>query len=464
MNIATYIDALVSYATKRGLTQPEDYDVARNKLLDLLQLDSCPPSEAPQPEALEEILKGLLDYACGQGLCQDHAAARDLFDSRLMGALTPFPREILAGFRARYAEDPASATSWYYQVCQDTNYIRRDRVAKQLHWTSRSPYGTLDLTFHPEEHCSRVGRQNDRPLPLRLQGEDWFLRYASDPYYKEHCTVFPARPTPMALDTASFSKLLEFVEQFPHYFLACNAELSLSDTPASEQEHFLGGQCEFALFRAPVEQTLSFPAFPQVEVGAVHWPLPVLRLQSAEPEPLIELADHILNTWQGNSDNGSSRPAEAGGTPRNTAAATARQQDGRFVLDLILLHHLTAEPLPLEASHSDHPHMLGEAPGLTEVMGLAVLPAPLKAELASLEEAILKRKDIRSDPVLAKHADWIDRLKGQYVFTAATTREILLRETGKVFSHILEDASAFPHTAEGQATFRRFLTTVGGTW
>lgn len=150
MNIATYIDALVSYATKRGLTQPEDYDVARNKLLDLLQLDSCPPSEAPQPEALEEILKGLLDYACGQGLCQDHAAARDLFDSRLMGALTPFPREILAGFRARYAEDPASATSWYYQVCQDTNYIRRDRVAKQLHWTSRSPYGTLDLTFHPE--------------------------------------------------------------------------------------------------------------------------------------------------------------------------------------------------------------------------------------------------------------------------------------------------------------------------
>lgn len=442
MKIATYIDALVSYATKHGLTQPEDHDVARNKLLDLLQLDHCPPSEEPQPEALEKILKGLLDYACGQGLCQDHAAARDLFDSRLMGALTPFPREILAGFRVRYAEDPASATSWYYQLCQNTNYIRRDRAAKHLHWTSRSPYGTLDLTFHPTEHSSRAGQQNDRPLPLQLQGEDWFLRYASAPCYSEHCIVLPAQRTPTAPGIATFTKLLDFVEQFPHYFLAWHGDQTSADIAAPESGSFLGGRCEFALFKASVEHTLSFPAFPQVEASAMHWPLPVLRLQSAEPEPLIALAESILDAWQGERNDTS-----------HSTAAVARKQDGRFVLDLILQHRLTAEPLPL-----------GISLGLTEAMGLAVLPAALQTELASLEQAILKRKDIRSDPVLTKHAGWIDQLKGQYVFTSATTREILLRETGKVFSHTLEDASAFPHTPEGQAAFRRFLTTAGGSW
>lgn len=497
MKIETYIDALVSYATKCSLIQQEDHDVAVNKLLEILRLDDYTPSEEPQPEKLEEILKGLLDYACSQGLCQDHVTARDLFDTKLMGALTPFPREVHAAFRTRYAQDPAAATDWYYQLCQDTDYIRRYRIAKDMHWSYQGPYGALDITINlskPEKdpraiaaaklapqsgypkcalcaenagYAGRVNhpaRQNHRPVPLQLQGENWFFQYSPYVYYNEHCIVFNARHTPMVIDRSAFAKLLEFVEQFPHYFLGSNADLPIVGGSILSHEHFQGGRYEFAMAKAPIEQHLSFPDFPQVAAGIVKWPMSVLRLQSAEPEPLIALADRILTAWRGYTDERVFLFAETEGEPHNAMTPIARKRGELLELDLVLRNNITTEEFPLGVFHP-HPelhHIKKENIGLIEVMGLAVLPSRLKTELAGLEQAIVKRQDIRADATLAKHADWIDELKKQYVFTAATTRKILLRETGKVFSRVLEDAGVFKRTPEGQAAFRRFLASTGG--
>ena len=308
-------------------------------------------------------------------------------------------------------------------------------------------------------------RQNHRPVPLRLQGENWFFQYSPYVYYNEHCIVFNARHTPMVIDRSAFAKLLEFVEQFPHYFLGSNADLPIVGGSILSHEHFQGGRYEFAMAKAPMERRLSFPDFPQVTAGIVKWPMSVLRLQSAEPEPLIALADRILAAWRGYTDEKAFLFAETDGEPHNAITPIARKRGELLELDLVLRNNITTEEFPLGVFHP-HPelhHIKKENIGLIEVMGLAVLPSRLKTELAGLEQAIVKRRDIRTDVTLAKHADWVDGLKQQYVFTPATTRKILLRETGKVFSRVLEDAGVFKRTPEGQAAFLRFLTSAGGT-
>ena len=284
-------------------------------------------------------------------------------------------------------------------------------------------------------------------------------------YYNEHCIVFNARHTPMVIDRSAFAKLLEFVEQFPHYFLGSNADLPIVGGSILSHEHFQGGRYEFAMAKAPMERRLSFPDFPQVAAGIVKWPMSVLRLQSAEPEPLIALADRILAAWRGYTDEKAFLFAETDGEPHNAITPIARKRGELLELDLVLRNNITTEEFPLGVFHP-HPelhHIKKENIGLIEVMGLAVLPSRLKTELAGLEQAIVKRRDIRTDVTLAKHADWVDGLKQQYVFTPATTRKILLRETGKVFSRVLEDAGVFKRTPEGQAAFLRFLTSAGGT-
>ena len=306
-------------------------------------------------------------------------------------------------------------------------------------------------------------RQNHRPVPLRLQGENWFFQYSPYVYYNEHCIVFNARHTPMVIDRSAFAKLLEFVEQFPHYFLGSNADLPIVGGSILSHEHFQGVRYEFA--KAPMERRLSFPDFPQVAAGIVKWPMSVLRLQSAEPEPLIALADRILAAWRGYTDEKAFLFAETDGEPHNAITPIARKRGELLELDLVLRNNITTEEFPLGVFHP-HPelhHIKKENIGLIEVMGLAVLPSRLKTELAGLEQAIVKRRDIRTDVTLAKHADWVDGLKQQYVFTPATTRKILLRETGKVFSRVLEDTGVFKRTPEGQAAFLRFLTSAGST-
>lgn len=495
MKIETYIDALISYATMRELIRPEDHDVAVNKLLEILQLDDYTPSDEQLPGELEEILMGLLDYACSRGLCQDNVTARDLFDTKLMGALTPFPREVHAAFRARYAQDPAAATDWYYQLCQNTDYIRRYRIAKDMRWTYRSPYGDLDVTINlskPEkdpraiaaaklapqsgypkcalcaENAGYAGRmnhparQNHRPVPLRLQGENWFFQYSPYVYYNEHCIVFNGTHTPMKIDRAAFRKLLDFVGQFPHYFVGSNADLPIVGGSILSHDHFQGGHYTFAMERAPVEEPVRFRGFDDIRAGIVKWPMSVLRLTGPDSDRLVELADRILRAWRGYTDESAFIFAETDGEPHNTITPIARRRGVDYELDLVLRNNITTpeHPLGVFHPHAALHHIKKENIGLIEVMGLAVLPARLKGELAALEQAILSGADIRADETLGKHADWVDELKTRYTFTPENTADILRREVGAVFAQVLEDAGVFKRNEAGRAAFRRFLGTA----
>ena len=490
------LEALLRYALDKGLIEQEDTVYAYNRLLETMgvnEADEGGLTDAP----LHELLEALCDEACRRGLIDDNITARDLFDTKLMGVLTPAPHEVRRQFAALKAQSPRAATDWYYAFSQNTNYIRRDRSAKDLKWVYEGQYGALDITVNlakPEKdpraiaaarlapqggypkcllclenegyagHMNHPARQNHRLIPLELGGQSWFLQYSPYVYYNEHCIVFHGAHIPMKVERGSFERLLDFVGQFPHYFLGSNADLPIVGGSILSHDHFQGGHYEFAMERAAVDRPVVFKGFEDVKAGIVHWPMSVLRLTGPDRERLIDLADKILTAWRGYSDESVCVYAETEGTPHNTITPIARRRGGDFELDLVLRNNLTTEehPLGLFHPHAELHHIKKENIGLIEVMGLAVLPARLKREMEMLREAILSGADLRADEALEKHADWVDELKKRYSFTPENTEGILRQEIGRVFERVLEDAGVFKRDERGQAAFLRFVDAVNG--
>ena len=495
MKIETYIDSLVSYAMNRGLAEPVDHQVLTNRLLDLLRLDDYTPSDEPQSEDLEEILAGMLDYAVEKGLCDDGITARDIFDTRIMGAITPMPREVIGIFRYLYLESPEAATDWYYKFSCDTDYIRRYRIAKDMRWKYASEYGDMDITINlskPEKDPKAIAaaknapqtaypkcqlcvenegyagrmnhpaRANHRIVPIEVCGEDWCLQYSPYVYYNEHCIVFNSKHIPMKIDRSAFAKLLSFVGSFPHYFVGSNADLPIVGGSILSHEHFQGGHYTFAMETAPVETKISFAAFEDISAGIVKWPMSVIRLNGNDPERIADLADKILSAWRGYSDESVGVIAFSDCDPHNTITPIARRRGEAYELDLVLRCNITTEEHPMGVfhPHADKHHIKKENIGLIEVMGLAVLPSRLKKELTDLAEAIVNGADIAADEALSKHADWVEELKKQHTFTAENALEIILQETGKVFAAVLEDAGVYKNNSAGKEAFLNFVTYV----
>ena len=495
MRIEACIDSLVSYAMNKGLAEPVDHQVLINRLLDLLRMDDYTPSEEPMSEDLEEILAGILDYACEKGLCDDNITARDLFDTRIMGALTPMPREVIRTFNEKYAADPVAATDWYYDFSCNTDYIRRYRIARDMRWKYDSPYGQLDITINlskPEKDPKAIAaaknapqssypkcqlcrenegyagrmnhpaRENHRIIPITIGGKDWCLQYSPYVYYNEHCIVFNSQHIPMKIDRPAFEKLLDFVTAFPHYFVGSNADLPIVGGSILSHEHFQGGHYTFAMETAPIEEEVSFAGYEDVKAGIVNWPMSVIRLTCDDPQRIAELGEKILNLWREYTDAEAFIFAHTDGEPHNTITPIARRRGSAYEMDLVLRNNITTgeHPLGVFHPHADKHHIKKENIGLIEVMGLAVLPSRLKKELTDLAEQIVAGSDIHADEVLCKHADWVDQLKQQYTFTADNALDIILAETGKVFSQVLEDAGVYKCNPEGRAAFRRFIEAV----
>ncbi len=495
MNIDGYIDSLVSYALDTGLAQQEDRRVLTNRLLDILHLEDYAGDGQEKAMDLEQILAGILSFACENGLCEDNITARDIFDTRLMGALTPMPREVIHTFREKYAQSPEAATDWYYRFSEDTDYIRRYRVAKDMRWKYESEYGELDITINlskPEKdpraiaaaknapqsgypkcqlcpenegYAGRMNppaRANHRIIPLEIRGEEWFLQYSPYVYYNEHCIVFNKAHVPMKIDRAAFEKLLDFVSIFPHYFVGSNADLPIVGGSILSHEHFQGGRYRFAMEAAPVVTPVVFRGYETIKAGIVKWPMSVLRLDGENPRELAALADRILTVWRGYSDPRVGVLACSDGEPHNTITPIARRRGRLYELDLVLRCNITTQEHPLGVfhPHADKHHIKKENIGLIEVLGLAILPSRLKAELTALAQAIVEGKDIGTDETLSKHGPWVEALKKQYTFTPENAIDILLRETGRVFTQVLEDAGVYKQTQDGQQAFLDFVEEV----
>lgn len=489
-----YIDALVKYALDRRLIEAGDRPFAYNAILEAMELDEA-GGEGTVDLPLADILAVLTDDAVRRGLVDDNITARDLFDTKLMGVLTPFPREVHAKFAALYKESPEKATEWYYQFSQDTNYIRADRIAKDMRWKVEGKYGELDITVNlskPEKdpraiaaaklapqsgypkcqlcaenegyagRMNHPARQNHRTVPVTVNGAPWFLQYSPYVYYNQHCIVFNSQHTPMRIDRAAFGKLLDFVSQFPHYFVGSNADLPIVGGSILSHDHFQGGCYEFPMAKAEIDTPVTFKGFEDVNAGIVNWPMSVIRLSSPDRERLIALADRILTAWRSYTDEAAFIFAETDGEPHNTVTPIARKRGENYELDLVLRNNITTaeHPLGMYHPHAKLHHIKKENIGLIEVMGLAVLPSRLKTELVLLADAMLNGTGLRADERIEKHADWAEELKAKYTFTPENVDGILQREVGAVFEEVLEDAGVYKRTEEGKAAFMRFIEKV----
>ena len=493
--VDTLVAELAGYAVRTGLISPRDRIWAVNSLLEVLRLDHWDGPETVPVRPLENILRDILDWAQATGRIEKGIASRDLLDTALMGRLTPRPSQVTEEFRRRYARSPREATDWYYQFSQDTDYIRRYRVAKDLKWTTLTEYGELDITINlskPEKDPRAIAaakaapqnaypkcqlcrenegyagrldhpaRQNHRVIPLTLDGQDWFFQYSPYVYYNEHCIVFNGRHVPMKIDRATFRRELDFVRQFPHYFVGSNADLPIVGGSILSHDHFQGGRYTFPMEKAPVERAVSFPGFGDVEAGIVRWPMSVIRLRCADDKRLVDLAGRILDAWRGYTDESAFIFAETEGEPHNTITPIARRRGEDYELDLVLRNNIATPEYPLGVYHP-HPelhHIKKENIGLIEVMGLAVLPARLKDELGKLARVLAKGGDLRSDPELVKHADWAEGLRERYTFTEDNAGGILQTEVGRAFAQVLEHAGVYKCTGEGRAAFLRFIGSV----
>ncbi len=494
--IDTAIKQLVRYAETAGLIAPQDKIWATNRLLEVLERETFedPPLGDAQPP-LEDILAVLLNDAASRGLIKNDVTSRDLFDTKLMGALTPPPSAVTATFSRLYAQSPKEATDYFYRFSRSTDYIRTYRVKKDLKWQTATDYGLLDITVNlskpeksPEEiaaakkakqggypkcllcpenegyagRLNHPARQNHRVIPITIDGADWGFQYSPYVYYNEHCIVFNTQHIPMKIDRSAFNKLLDFVELFPHYFIGSNADLPIVGGSILTHEHFQGGHYDFAMAKAPVETAFTVPGFPAVDCGVVCWPMSVIRLGSADRTQLVDLADRILNRWRGYTDEAAFVFSETGGEPHNTITPIARMRNGNYELDLVLRNNITTEEHPLGVfhPHKELHHIKKENIGLIEVMGLAVLPARLKTELSDLAGAILSGADLTQDETLQKHADWVGSLKDKYTFTPDNVTEILQKEVGSVFAEVLEHAGVFKRTESGKAAFARFIASI----
>ena len=492
------IKKLVTYGLESQLIAPSDRVYATNRLLEILCLDEYDePSEEYENVDLESTLAELLDYACEKGLCENSVVYRDLFDTKLMGALTPRPSEVELEFFTLYDRSPKEATDYFYKFSQDTDYIRRYRIKKDVRWLAPTQYGELDITINlskPEKdpkaiaaaknakqsgypkcllcyenvgYAGRIdspARQNHRIIPVKIDGQDWGFQYSPYVYYNEHCILFNKRHTPMVIDKSAFNKLFDFIEQFPHYIIGSNADLPIVGGSILSHEHFQGGSYDFPMAKAPVEQPLVFKGFENVRAGIVKWAMSVIRLNSPDRNAIVDLADKILTCWRGYTDESAFIFAQTDGEPHNTITPIARKRGECFELDLVLRNNITTDehPLGVYHPHAELHHIKKENIGLIEVMGLAVLPARLKTEMESLAQYLAQNgaDGLENDEVLAKHADWAKELCQKNKFTAENAQEILKKEIGIVFSKVLEHAGVYKRDENGKAAFERFIRYV----
>ena len=453
--ICKYIDQLVIYGLNKRLIKPEDNIFTRNRILELLRLSDYEDTRETACPELPELLSALTGFAVENGLCADTASSRERFDTALMGLLTPPPSTVSARFRELYKKSPEEATNYFYEFCQDNNYIDRFRIALDIYWKTDTEYGELDITINlskPEKDprdiaaagtASRSGypdcllcaenegyagrmshpaRHNLRIIPIHICAEAWGFQYSPYVYYNEHCIVLNQKHTPMVIDRRVFDKLLSFVTQFPHYFVGSNADLPIVGGSILSHEHFQGGRYVFPMERAPIEYNFQIDGFEDVDAGIVRWPLSVVRITHHAPDRLADLAGYILSKWRSYSDPSVEIFAHTNSAPHNTITPIARLRNGKYEFDLALRNNITTaeHPLGVFHPHAELHNIKKENIGLIEVMGLAVLPSRLHMEMETLKSALLNGQDINSIDGISRHAKWVESWRKQYRITPKT--------------------------------------------
>jgi len=497
INIDLEVEKLVTFALHTNLIKNEDKIYCRNRLLSILKLHSWEEvSVSDIPKYPNEILDRICDWAVEKGLIEDNSITfRDLFDTELMNVFVSKPSEMIKKFNDLYKVDSRQATDFYYSFAKNSNYIRMDRVDKNVHWYSPTEYGDMEITINlskPEKdpktialekamksssypkcllcvenegYSGRVNhpaRQNHRVIPVNLTGESWRIQYSPYVYYNEHCIVFSESHVPMKISRKSMEKLLDFVDLYPHYFVGSNADLPIVGGSILSHDHFQGGNHQFPMAKAPIDTEISFEGFEYVHAGIVKWPMSVIRIKALDKKRVLDLAEKIYEKWKVYSNEKADVLAFSGEEPHNTVTPIARRRDDYFELDIVLRNNRTSKehPMGIFHPHSEVHNIKKENIGLIEVMGLAVLPGRLVEEMDSLSKALVEKNYyelISKDSTIEKHLQMAKKLKDNFEINKGNVNSILNNEIGKTFSIILEHAGVFKRNKDGMEAFGDFI-------
>ena len=497
MEINYAINKLIKYGLENEILDEKDKIYATNQLLNLLNLEEFTEEQVDDNLDIEEILKTILDYAVENKIIEeDTTTRRDLFDTKIMNIIMPRPSQVIEKFWDKYKKSPEEATNYYYNFSKKTDYIRTYRVAKDLKWKTDTKYGALDITINlskPEKdpkdialakqikktsypkcvlcketegfkgNLAAVSRDNHRIIPIKLNEEKWYFQYSPYCYYNEHCIILNSEHIPMKIDTTTFKKLFDFVNQFPHYVIGSNAGLPVVGGSILTHEHYQGGRQTFPMDNAEYIYKTKINKFKDIECGILNWPLSVIRLRGKKDKRLIELADIILNKWREYSDEQVGIYAYTDGEMHNTITPILRKNKKIYELDLVLRNNLTTEEYPLGVFHPhEHLHHIKkENIGLIEVMGLAILPSRLKEEMNLVADYILENKNMEENEKIKKHSDWAKKVVAKYSdINKENVQDILQKEIGLVFEKVLEDAGVFKTDEKGIEAFKKFVETI----
>lgn len=480
------IERLIELNIQNQLITSRDAIYMRNRLLAAFH-ETDYVASAPTHTNLYDTLDQLTHIAISKGLVEDTLSQKDIFSSTLMNLFLPTPSIIEERFWNLYKENPENATNYFYHISRDSNYVKVNRIAKNISFTTPSPYGNLDITINlskPEKDPKDIAKQksmksstyptcllcvenegfagtsnlpdraNHRTISLHLNHKDWRLQYSPYLYYNEHCILLSETHEPMSLTKNSFYNLLSFVEKFPHYFIGSNADLPIVGGSILAHEHYQGGRYEFPMHRATTLDTFTLSKYPNVICKLLNWPLSTISISSPDLNELVECTNYIYENWKTYSDPEVQILAATNGTRHNTITPVARKQGNEFIMDIVLRNNRTDDehPLGIFHPHKDVQHIKKENIGLIEVMGLAILPARLKTELAEVKSFILDQPNAIAD----YHLAWAQELKAVY------TKDIdidtyIHNAVGQKFSRVLEDAGVFKMTPLGIKHFKKFI-------
>lgn len=512
INIKREIERLLIYGEKNNLIEEIDKIPTRNYLLELFQVDE--PYEGKEKfediNIPTDILNNMLDYAIDNNIIEDSTINKDIFDTKIMGILTPRASEIVRSFYKIYNEKSSrEATNYFYNMAKSLNYIRCDRIKKNLNWKYNTDYGDVEITINlskPEKDpkdiaklkntpqiyypkCAlcleNVGykgrldhpaRQNHRVIPVKLEEEKWYLQYSPYVYYKEHSILFYEKHVPMKISNKTFHRFLCFLEKFPHYFIGSNADLPIVGGSILNHEHFQGGNHVFPMEKALIEEKFHHESFKDVKLGIVKWPMSVIRLTSKNKDALVKFSQYILNSWRNYDDEDLdiiSYTLEGNKkVPHNTITPISRvNSKGEFEIDLVLRNNRTSKAYPdgIFHPHIKYHHIKKENIGLIEVMGLAVLPGRLKEELNCIEKILMGDKELllkvkfHKNMAMEKHLQWIEELLDRYgdKLSKEEAENVLKEEVGKIFTNILKNAGVFKRDKSGKIGFIKFIKSMG---
>ena len=480
MSINYLINQLINYGVKNHLIEEHDKIYCANRYLDLFKVNTFEFEETEEIE-IHLLLEKVCKYAYeNQLIDSDDVTTCDLFDTKVMDIIMPRPSEVLNKFNEKFAIDKKAATNYFYDLAIKSNYIRMYRINKNICFKHQTKYGLLDITINlskPEKdpkmialaksmpsagypkcalcyenmgfagNLNQAARQNHRIIPLTLDNEAYFIQYSPYVYYNEHAIIFSKEHTPMAINRQTFSKLLDFVRQYDHYFAGSNADLPIVGGSILSHDHFQGGGYTFPMFEVEALKTYKIKNYENVRVEYINWPLDTLCLKGENKEEITDLADKILQTWINYSSPKVQVYSHTDGIRHNTITPIMRYVDGCYEAYLVLRNNRTNEIYPDGIFHPNQKlhHIKKENIGLIEVMGLAVLPKRLKEEMDLLKQVLLKKESyekINEEP-LVKHRSWAIKLMSKYKFNDDNIDEIINKEIGEVFKLVLEDCGVF---------------------